>query len=118
MNGLLDYQCSVYESGYEIVTGHQFMKDFRKKSRGEIFKERPSSEDITWFIRPIDRLSPIRRYNMMNHSGVFHEFADLVSNIAEIVDSGKSKITLDSEESMMVDEDLENSKKQNYRVCK
>ena len=109
MNGLLDYQCQVYESGYEIVTGSQMMK-YHVEGRGKIFKEKHIGEDISYFIRPIDRLSPIRRYNMMEHQGVFYEFVKLHPNIEEFADSAESKKILDSENSMLVDEDLKDSK--------
>ena len=109
MNGLLDYQCVVHESGYEIVTGSQMMK-YHVEGWGKIFKEKHIGEDISYFIRPIDRLSPTRRYNMMEHQGVFYEFIKLLPNIEEFADSAESKKILDSENSMLVDEDLKDSK--------
>ena len=57
MNGLLDYQCVVYESGYEIVTIDEFMHEqFEVTSVVEY-------EAIS-YIRPIDPQSTRRVFNL------------------------------------------------------
>jgi len=68
MNGLLDYQCQVYESGYEIVA----IDDFLATSEVEY--------EIESYLRPINPKSPIRGYNLMDHPGVFYEFAEIFSH--------------------------------------
>ena len=74
MNGLLDYQCEVHESGYEIVTNYQ-MHELRYKGRVKPSDEGTLRKDTFW-VKPIERLSPIRHLNIINHPGVFYEFVN------------------------------------------
>ncbi len=67
MNGLLDYQCVVHDSGYEIVTVNEFMAEqFEVTSVVEY-------ED-NFYIRPIDPQSTRRVFNLAEHPGAFKEF--------------------------------------------
>jgi len=78
MNGLLDYQCQVYESGYEIVT----IDEFQEERIGVI----PGDEieyKIDQYIRPIDPQSTRRVYNFMEYAGAYYEFAYSINKIRE-----------------------------------
>jgi len=68
MNGLLDYQCQVYESGYEIVTIDESQRD-----RIGVISE--VEYKIDQYVRPIDPQSTSRVYNLMEHAGAYYEFA-------------------------------------------
>ena len=58
MNGLIDFQCEVYESGYEIYA----IPD-------------ESHDKFTPYIRPIDPHSAKRIFNLMEYPGTYAEFA-------------------------------------------
>lgn len=63
MNGLLDYQCVVHESGYEITPV------------AEIQESTPDGDVVVYYIEPIDPKSTKRMYNIMEHTGAYYEFA-------------------------------------------
>lgn len=76
MNGLLDYQCQVYESGYEIVTIDEFQRD-----RIGVVSE--VEYKIDQYVRPIDPQSTRRVYNLMEHAGAYYEFANSMIKMKE-----------------------------------
>jgi len=62
MNGLIDFQCEVYESGYEMI--------YAGEEDEPIEKYKP-------FVRPIDPKSSKRVFNLMEYPGAYYELANL-----------------------------------------
>ena len=67
MNGLIDYECEVYESGYEIVISDTQESDWFEPTS-------PINSGKYCYIRPIDPKSTKRTYNIMEHPGAYNEF--------------------------------------------
>ena len=67
MNGLLDYQCIVHKSGYEIVNLEVIM-DNKFEATSEVEYEKYC------YVMPIDPKSTKRVFNLIDHPGAYKEF--------------------------------------------
>ena len=78
MNGLIDFQCEVYESGYEIIYVEigEFQDDkfVSTSDLRPVFPAFPDEEFVV-FIKPIDPKSTKRIFNLVEYPGAFNEFA-------------------------------------------
>jgi len=80
MNGLIDYQCEVYESGYEIVTFGESM-DEQFDSLDKQFGITSEDEDIDdGYIRPIDPKSTRRIFNLTDYPAAYYELANSIND--------------------------------------
>jgi len=81
MNGLIDFQCEVYESGYEILSYEEFEKhghEVTSESKAESIrslkpKETKLSKPIAGYIKPIDTKSSKRIFNLTDYPGAYSE---------------------------------------------
>ena len=78
MNGLIDFQCEVYESGYEII--YVEIGEFQDDKFVSTSDLRPAfpdfpDEEFVRFIKPIDPKSTKRIFNLMDYPGAFAELA-------------------------------------------
>lgn len=84
MNGLIDFQCEVYESGYEFgyieIGEFQDGKFVAMSDLREAFPVRPNPTFIS-FIKPIDPNSTKRIFNLMDHPGAYNEFASITTDM-------------------------------------
>ena len=84
MNGLIDFECEVYESGYEIVTLKEFMNEqFEVTSVVEY--------EYNKYIRLIDPTGPKRIFNLMENPGAYNEFSTLFTEYFYIFVSNENK---------------------------
>jgi len=83
MNGLIDFQCEVYESGYEILSleefenhGYEATSESKAESiRSLELKGTEMSKPIAGYIKPIDTKSSKRIFNLTDYPGAYSEFA-------------------------------------------
>jgi len=76
MNGLIDFECEVYESGYEVICVELDRKYLL-----------PDESFTVSYISPIDSNSTKRLFNLRDHPGAYKEILELFACIAEEVDS-------------------------------
>jgi len=72
MNGLIDFQCEVYESGYEIINYDEFENHGIEARSKDKF-------DILFFVKPIDPKSSKRIFNLTDYPGAYCELANCYS---------------------------------------
>jgi len=73
MNGLIDYQCEVHESGYETILV-------------EYLAPPEVDDNYVEYIKPIDPKSAKRIFNLIEHSGAYREFAWILTGSEELSD--------------------------------
>jgi len=81
MNGLIDFQCEVYESGYEILSYEEFEKHGNEEASESkaaftlVGRPKPAkiSGAFAGYIKPIDTKSSKRIFNLTDYPGAYSE---------------------------------------------
>jgi len=87
MNGLIDFQCEVYESGYEILTIEEFeLHGTEATSEPEFeyarFQKKPNPKNSKKidYVKPIDIKSSKHIFNLTDYPGAYYELVSAVSD--------------------------------------
>lgn len=108
MNGLIDFQCEVYESGYEILSSEGFEKHGNEEASESkaaftlVGRPKPEefSEAFAGYIKPIDTKSSKRIFNLTDYPGAYSElgyaYIGCLRNLRDVRSGGFDPHVFDS----------------------